>query len=75
MSKVEKVSILRELDAAIRRVENAANILRAASDLIALDDDYELAAIRIKAANAALSSAIGKITQVLNEIGAGGKNE
>jgi len=73
MSKVEKVAVLRKLDAAIRRCDHASNMLRMASDLIAIHDDYELAEIRVKAANAALSSTLNILMQTLDEIKAGEK--
>jgi len=73
MSKVDKFQVLKALDMAIRRCDNASGMPRGASDLIAIDNDYELAETRIKAANAMLSSAVSKIMQVLEEIKEGGK--
>ena len=73
MSEQTRNKVLRALEAAIRRSEDTANMLRAAYNHVLNHGDYELAAIRIKAANATLSSALNILMQTLDEIKAGGQ--
>lgn len=71
MSEQTREKVLKALAAAIRRSEDAASTLAAALGYVENYSDYELAAIRIKAADAALSSALSILIQVLDEIKAG----
>jgi hypothetical protein len=73
MSEQLRDKVLKALEAAIRRSEDATGILRAAHNHVLNHNDYELAEIRIKAASAALSSALTILTQTLDEIKAGGQ--
>jgi hypothetical protein len=74
MGKSSREEVLSLLRMAARRCEDAANMLAAAQDRIALHSDYELAAIRLKAANAMLSSAVSLVTEILEDIEEGGGN-